>query len=168
MARADDGKLAERDLLLFRDGTLMIVESKAQSFRPIFQHPGDLNRDSQVFLRSSIQKGYDQARSVYRAILRSTGDLAFYDSDKATRTEIARLSQTCVREVFTIVCLDDWYGLIASDLKPWIEVDTSSGLSSGRGPQYSGSDSLEDRHARQTGRVLKVASERTRDRSECG
>jgi hypothetical protein len=41
--------------------------------------------------------------------------------------EVARLGKRSIKEVFTIVCLDDWYGLIATDLSPWIEVDTSIG-----------------------------------------
>ena len=37
------------------------------------------------------------------------------------------MDQRSIKEIFTIVCLDDWYGLIAADLSPWIEVDMSIG-----------------------------------------
>lgn len=121
------GELAERDLLFFRDGILILVEAKAKPLRSIAGHRGDL-RKIESDVKDSIQVGYNQASSVWRHIAESENVVVFYDSDKARRKEIARLHRSQVRKVFTVVLVDSSFGHIGTDLSPWLLKDESVGF----------------------------------------
>lgn len=121
------GTLAERDLLFFHDGILLLVESKAKPLRPISEHRGNV-RKIESDVKASIQAAYDQACLVARHIAGCDGDVIFFDSDKPGRKEIARLHRKDIREVHTIVFLDAYCGLIGTDLVPWLVIDNSVGF----------------------------------------
>jgi hypothetical protein len=118
---------SERDWLFLRDGTLFIVECKAKPLEKALQRRDDLQRFVHT-VKDSIQKGYQQACDVYHAVLDRASGVVFWDSDKASRREVATISADMVREVFVIVALDSSYGLIATDVTPWLQIDDKVGL----------------------------------------
>jgi hypothetical protein len=123
----EDGRLAERDLLFFRDGILLLVESKAKPLRPISVHRGNV-RKIEGDVKASIQAGYDQACSVWDHIAKSDGEVVFFDSNKADRKEVGRLDPKAVRDVQVIVFVDSYCGLIGTDLEPWLTRDEAVGF----------------------------------------
>jgi len=121
-----DGSLAERDLLQYRDGILLLIESKAKPLRSISEHRGNVKKiESDV--KATIRAGYQQALSVWQHINAAKDDVIFYDSDKPDRRAIARLTRDAVKEVYVVVLLDSYYGLIGTDLDPWLDRDTHVG-----------------------------------------
>ena len=127
LAVGQRGQLAERDLLFFRDGILLLVESKAKPLRPISEHRGNV-RKIESDVKASIQVGYDQACSVWRHVVATDGDVVFFDSDKPCRKEIARVNRKDVCKVHIIVFLDAYCGLIGTDLAPWLACDEEIGF----------------------------------------
>ena len=113
------GELAERDLLLFRDGILLLVESKAKPLRPVSRHRGNV-RKIESDVKESIQAGYEQACSVWRHISASENEVVFFDSNKTNRKELARLNPKDVRRIYAIIVVDSTYGLVGTDLTPWL------------------------------------------------
>ena len=122
-----NGVLAERDLLLLRDGTALIVESKAKPLRPIAEHRGNICKiESDV--KQAIQQGYDQACSVHSYLFSQDDCIVLWDSDKQDKKELARVNRHDVRDALVIVVLDSYYGLIATDLAPWLQVNEGIGF----------------------------------------
>jgi hypothetical protein len=99
---ARTGELAERDLLFFRDGILLLVESKAKPLRSVSGHRGNV-RKIECDIKESIQAGYEQASSVWRHIAAAQGEVVFFDSDKTERKELAKLNANDVRAVYVVV-----------------------------------------------------------------
>lgn len=121
-----NNSLSERDLLFYRDGILIIGECKAKPLRPISKHRGNVQKlESDV--RSSIQSAYNQACSVLNHISLSTGEIVFFDSNKCSRKEIGRLNVNDIRQSYIIIILDSNYGLIATDLEPWLSKEKNIG-----------------------------------------
>lgn len=123
---AKDGTLAERDLLMLRDGCVLIVESKAKPLRPPKGRRDKLVRIA-TDVKESIQAGYDQACSVIRYLRSIEGEVSVFDSDKADTRDVETIDTTGIREYIPIVLLDTYYGLIGTDLGPWLSVDPSIG-----------------------------------------
>lgn len=120
-----DGSFAERDLLLYREGSLFLVESKAKAIRSVSEHRGNLKKIASD-VKASIQSGYDQACTVESHIA-SNMEVKLYDSDKSDRAHFQLFPCHEIRETFVIVILDSYYGLIATDLAPWLNVNPRVG-----------------------------------------
>ncbi len=123
----DDGQFAERDLLLLKGSCLILVESKAKPLRPVKGRNDKLARIASD-VEESIQEGYNQACDVISYIRSATAPVPVFDSNKADRKQIAVLDGTKITTVLPVVFLDTYYGVIASDLKPWLKVDETVGF----------------------------------------
>jgi len=123
----DGNRLAERDLLLLKNSCLILVESKAGPLRAVKGRNDKLARIAND-VGKSIQEGYDQACDVIRYVRSSTSPVPLFDSNKPNRKQVAELDGTSITTVLIVVFLDDSYGLIATDLQPWLKVDESIGF----------------------------------------
>lgn len=119
----DSGSLAERDLLLLKDNCAFVIESKARPLRSVLQRRDKLTRIA-TDVEHSIQEGYDQADSVIRLLKGASGLVPVFDSDGRQTSE---LDVSRIEEFFPIVFLDSYYGFIATDLEPWLNVNKDVG-----------------------------------------
>ena len=122
-----DGKLAERDELIIKDGVAYIIESKARALRSVSTHRADINKIEGDF-KATIQAGYDQCLSVIEHINSNPNGAELYDSNKPDRKVIATVRAGDIRHFVPIVFLDSYYGVIATNLKPWLKVDETVGF----------------------------------------
>jgi hypothetical protein len=120
-------ELFERDLLLVRDRIALVCESKAKPLRDIGDHRGNV-RKIESDVKNAIQYGYNQACSVINFLKRTDGEIVFYNSDAVSRNEIATFAPGEITEAFPIVITDSYYGLISTDLLPWLKVDPIIGF----------------------------------------
>ena len=121
-----DGRLAERDLLLKKGSCLFVIESKAKPLRPV-RGRGDKIKRIASDVQESIQEGYDQACDVIRRTRSSTGAVELLDSNRADRKAFDTFDSSEITTIIPVVFLDSYYGLIASDLQPWLRVDLDIG-----------------------------------------
>ncbi|QEG22927.1 hypothetical protein [Mariniblastus fucicola] len=120
---SEEGKLAERDLLLFNNGTLLIVESKAKPLRSIGRHGANLVkiRDD---IKATIKEGYEQACSVVNYIDRSDKTICLFDKNgNVTDT----LDKSAIKQIVPVVFLDSYFGLLATDPTIWLSKDEVAG-----------------------------------------
>jgi hypothetical protein len=118
------GNLAERDLLLVKHNCIFVIESKARPLRSVKQRRDKLARIA-TDVRRSIQEGYDQACDVIRHIGTAHGLIPVFDSCGCQTAEFELSSN---ERFFPIVFLDSYYGLVATDLGPWLKVDEDIGF----------------------------------------
>ena len=121
-----DGRLAERDLLLKRGSCLFLIESKAKPIRSV-RGRGDKVVRIASDVQESIQEGYNQACDVIRRFRSGIGRVDLFDSNNASRKVVATFDSTEIETFIPVVFLDSYYGVIASDLQPWLRVDSSIG-----------------------------------------
>jgi len=79
-------------------------------------------------VKRSIQEGYDQACDVVRYIQSATGNVAFFNSNSQDRKQAAEISAADIENVIPIVFLDSYYGMVATDLQPWLSADSGIGF----------------------------------------
>jgi hypothetical protein len=122
------GTLAERDALFVRDGVAIIGEFKAKPLRDVSEHRGNVVKiESDV--KKTIQDAYEQACSVIQ-LLRSKdlAEVTCWSSDKLNKTAIASINTSDINDAIPVIVLDSDYGLIATDLEPWLELDPDIGF----------------------------------------
>jgi hypothetical protein len=112
----EEGELAERDLLLFKKGTLLIVESKAKPLRSIGRHGANLVkiRDD---IKATIREGYEQACSVVNYIDRSDKAFCLFDKNGNVTNS---LDKSAIKQIVPVVFLDSYFGLLATDPTIWL------------------------------------------------
>jgi hypothetical protein len=120
----ENGNLAERDLLLVRDGIAYVVESKA---RPLRDANANIDKIEGDFKRT-IQEGYDQCVSVCRYLKSGRGIVQLFDSNKPNRRVAAEIDASKIDRVVPIVFLDSYYGFISTDLSPWLRLNADVGF----------------------------------------
>lgn len=121
-----DGALAERDMLLMGQEVALAIECKARPLRDVSKHRGNI-RKIESDVKRSIQEGYDQACSVIRYVNSSVHELVIWDSDKSDKQNPLSVASPSLEEIIPIVVLDSYYGLISTDLGPWLQVDAQIG-----------------------------------------
>ena len=120
-----EGAFAERDLVLKASDQLFIVESKARPLRSVSGRR-DSVQTIQTDVKRTIQEGYEQAVSAARYL--SSQPLAtLYDSQGPNRSILTTFDAMTVRKTHIIVVLDSYYGVIATNLKPWLRIDDEFG-----------------------------------------
>lgn len=120
----DNGELAERDLLFIHNGVAFVIESKA---RPLREADANIDKIEGDFKRT-IQEGYDQCASVCKYLSSNDSVLPIFDSNKPNRRVLANIDSSKIRRVVPIVFLDSYYGLISTDLKPWLRLEKDIGF----------------------------------------
>lgn len=121
-----DGRLAERDLLLRRGSCLFLIESKAKPIRNV-RGRGDKVVRIASDVQESIQEGYNQACDIIRRLRSGDGRIDLFDSNSASRKILATIYSAEIETVIPVVFLDSYYGVIASDLQPWLRLDSNIG-----------------------------------------
>lgn len=121
-----EGKLAERDLLLVEGSIAYVIESKAKPLRDISDHRGNIDK-IEGDVNATIRKGYEQCVSVIEYIKSNPDGAELYDSNKPNRKVIASIKLSEISQFVPIVFLDTYFGLIATNLKPWLTVNESVG-----------------------------------------
>lgn len=121
-----NGELAERDLVVSRDGIMFVVESKAKSLRSVAGHRGNLKK-IEGDVKRSIQEGYDQASSVIE-YFQAGNQVPVYDTDKPGAPIWATVDATQIHTYIPVVFLDSYFGLIATNLEPWLTVKREIGF----------------------------------------
>lgn len=122
-----DGALAERDLLMVKGSCLFLVESKARALRPVKGRNDKLTLIAGDVKRT-IQEGYNQACDVIRYLRSAGGPVPLFDSDEPNRRPVAEIDGTTITTILPVVFLDSYYGLVATELKPWLAVDEAIGF----------------------------------------
>jgi hypothetical protein len=118
------GHRAERDLLLVKGNCVVVVESKARPLRPVKQRRDKLTRIA-TDVKCSIQQAYDQACDVIRHIREADGRISVFELN---RPQPAELDVSSINHFFPVVFLDSYYGLVATDLGPWLKQDEAIGF----------------------------------------
>lgn len=119
----ENGDLAERDLIFIRGDVAFVVESKA---KPPREAEGNITKIESDF-KKTIQEGYDQCVSVCRLLIDNPECVTFFDSNKPNRDIKAEIHAGRIRRVVPVVFLDAYYGIISTDLSPWLRVDAKVG-----------------------------------------
>jgi hypothetical protein len=122
-----NGTLSERDLFVFSAGAALVCECKARPLRDAADHRGNV-RKIESDIKRSVQEGYEQACSVIRHLRSCTEpDILFWNSDKSDKCVIAKVTKDAIQTAIPIVVLDSCYGLVATELTPWLAVDPDIG-----------------------------------------
>lgn len=121
-----NGELFERDLLIVRGDVALIIESKAQALRSVADHRGNV-RKIEKDVKTSISKGYDQAISVIQFLRNASGPVPVYGSDKQNKPAVGTVDLSSVTTFIPVVFLDSYFGLISTNLEPWLTPSENEG-----------------------------------------
>lgn len=121
------GDFSEHDALFVRGKIAIAAECKARPLRDVSSHRGCLVKIEDDVKRT-IQHGYDQACSTIRYLKLASSDIRIWDSNKPkSQKVIASFARGQVQDAYPIIILDSYYGMIASNLAPWIQIDKEIG-----------------------------------------